>query len=91
MEHNRTMSDTDITATNPVTAVEEDADHKTTGIGAEAVVVEPTVILQITIGHMECATIRENISGPHRMATRKTQYDVIRFRAVRESAPYRSG
>ena len=38
------MEDMDITETNTVTAVEEDAEHKTTGIGAEAVVIEPTVI-----------------------------------------------
>ena len=38
-------------ATNPVTAVEKDVEHKTTGIGAEAVAVEPTVILHITVGH----------------------------------------
>ena len=49
MEHAITMEDTDITETNPVTAFKEDADHKTTVIGAEAVVVEPTVILHITV------------------------------------------
>ena len=31
--------------------VKEDAAHKTTGISGEAVVVEPTVILHITVGH----------------------------------------
>ena len=46
------MKDVDVTATNPVPAVEEDAVHRTTGIGAEAVVLEPTVILHITVGHM---------------------------------------
>ena len=52
MAHARTMVDADITATNPVTLVEEDVDHKTRVIGAEAVAVEPTVILHITVGHM---------------------------------------
>ena len=45
------MEDVDTTATNPVTAVEEEAEHKTTEIGMEAVVVEPTLILHITVGH----------------------------------------
>ena len=51
------MEDLYATATNTVTAVEEDAAHKTTEIGAEAVVVEPTLILHITVGHTECWTI----------------------------------
>ena len=38
------MVDADIMGTHPVTAVEEDAGHKTTGIGAGAAAVEPTVI-----------------------------------------------
>ena len=46
------MEDVETTATNPVTAVKEDASHKTTGIGAEAVVVKSTVILHITVGHI---------------------------------------
>ena len=33
----KTMEDVDITATNSVTAVEEDAEHKTTGLGVEDV------------------------------------------------------
>ena len=45
------IEDVDTTATNPVITVEEDVAHKTTGIGTEAVVVEPTVILHITAGH----------------------------------------
>ena len=44
MAHERTMVDVDITATHPVTAVEEEVGHKTTGIGAEAAAVEPTLI-----------------------------------------------
>ena len=39
------------TATNAVTGAEEDAVRKTTEIGAESVVVDPTVILHITVGH----------------------------------------
>ena len=60
MEHVKTMETAkimeymDTMATNPVIAVREDAAHKTTGIGAEAMVVEPTVILHITAGHTEC-------------------------------------
>ena len=38
------MQDMDTTATNPVTVVEEDAEHKTTRIGVEAVLVDPTLI-----------------------------------------------
>ena len=72
MAHVKTTEDVDITATNPVTAVEEDADHKTTGFGVEAVVVDPTVILHITVGHTECVSIRENNAGPHQMATKRT-------------------
>ena len=45
------MEDLDTTATNPFTKVEEDMAHKTTKIGTEAVVVEPTVILHITVGY----------------------------------------
>ena len=51
MVHTMTMEDADITATNPVNADEEDAEHKTVGIGAEAVFVDITVILNITVGH----------------------------------------
>ena len=42
MSHTETIADTDITATNPVTTVEEGTDHKTTGIAAKAAAVEPT-------------------------------------------------
>ena len=45
------MEDVDTTATNPFTEVEGDMAHKTTKIGTEAVVVEPTVILHITVGY----------------------------------------
>ena len=57
------MVDADTTATHPVTAFEEDAGHKTTGIGADAAAVEPTVISHNTVGHMEYVTIRANIAG----------------------------
>ena len=62
----------DILANNPVTAVEEDTEHKTMGFGAEAVVVEPTLILQITVGYTECVSIRAKTAGPQHMATKKT-------------------
>ena len=91
MAHARTMVDVDITETNLVTAIEEDADHKTTGICAEVAAVEPTVILHITVGHTECVPIRANISGHQWMATRRTQYGVIICMAVIETAPDRSG
>ena len=57
MAHVKTMGDSniiedvDITSTNPITTVKEDGVHKTTVIGAEAVVVDPTVFLQIIVGH----------------------------------------
>ena len=57
------MVDTDITATHPVTAAEEDAGHKITGIGADYTAVEPTVILQMIVGQMEYVPIRANIAG----------------------------
>ena len=85
------MEDVDIMATNSVTAAEEEVYHKTMGIGADAVVVEPTVILRITVGHTEYVSIQENIAGPQRMTTRRTQYAVIRCREVRETAPDMSG
>ena len=46
-----TMEDVDIMETNPVNAVKEDAEHKTMEIGAEVVVVDPTVISNITVGN----------------------------------------
>ena len=52
MEASKIMKDVDTTSTNPGTAVKEDAAHKTTGIGTEDVVVDPTVILHITVGHI---------------------------------------
>ena len=91
MGSNKTMEDVDITANNPVTAVEEDAEHKTTGIGADAVLVELTVILHISVGHTECVTIRANNAGPQNMATKRTQYGMTIFWVVRETAPDRSG
>ena len=57
MAHAKTMGASKImediynTETNPVTAAEEDAVHKTTEIDAEAVVVDPTLILHINAGH----------------------------------------
>ena len=57
MEASNIMEDVDTTASNPVIMVEEDAAHKTTVIGAEAVDVDPTVILHINVGHTECVPI----------------------------------
>ena len=85
------MEDVDTMSTNPVIAVEEDAAHKKTGIGADAVVVEPTVILHITVGHMKCLPIWVKNSGTQQMDTKRTRYGVPRCRAVRETAPDRSG
>ena len=60
-------------------------------IGAGAGVVEPTVILHITVGHTECVPIRANNKVPHHMATKRKQYGVTICRVVRETAPDRSG
>ena len=87
----KTMEDVDITATNPVTAVKEDADHKTMEIGVEAVVVEPTVILHIAVGHTEFVPIWAKTEGPQKMATKRTQYGASRCRAGRETEPDRLG
>ena len=57
------MEDENTTEANPVTAVEEGASHKKTGIGAEAVAVDTTVILHIAVGHTECVATRKNNSG----------------------------
>ena len=91
MEDARTMVDADIMETHPVNAAEEDAGHKTTGIGVEAAAVTPTVISHITFGHTECVPIQEKIAGHHRMSSRRTHYGVIRCQEVRETAPDRSG
>ena len=64
MAHAKTVEEVDTTATNPVTAVKEDAAHKTMGINAEAVMVNTTVILHITVGHKECVPIQAETSGP---------------------------
>ena len=72
MSHSKTMEDVNIMETNPVTEVEEDKEHKTTGIGVDAVAVQPTVILHITVEHTECVRIRANTVGTHKMATKRT-------------------
>ena len=51
MEAVNTMEDVDTIVTNPVIAAEEGALHKTTGIGTEALVVEPILILNFTVRH----------------------------------------
>ena len=65
--------------------------HKTTGIGAEAVVVDPTVILHITVGHTECVPIWAKTKGTHQTNTKRTRCDVTRYRKVKKTAPDRSG
>ena len=47
---------------------------KTMEIGVEAVVVEPTVILHIAVGHTEFVPIWAKTEGPQKMATKRTQY-----------------
>ena len=56
MEAAKTMEDVDITATNTVTAVEEDVVQKTTVIGMEDMVVEPTVMCKINVGSTTTAS-----------------------------------
>ena len=91
MEAAKIMEDVDTTATNPVTAVKEEAAYKTTGIGAEAVMVDPTVILHITVIHTECVTIRAKTVGHQQTATKRTQCGVTRCWEMKETAPERSG
>ena len=74
----KTTKEVDITENNKVTAAEEDAEHKIMGIGAEAVVVEPTVILHITVGHTECVPIRAKTAGPRHTDNRRTRCGAIR-------------
>ena len=85
------MEDVDITATNTVTTVEEDVKHKTTGIGTEAMVVEPAVISHVTVGHTYCVPIRAKAAGPQHMANKRTYYGVTRCWLVSETAPDRLG
>ena len=66
------MEDVDTTAINIVIAFKEDTAHKTTGIGVEAMVVEPTVILHITVEHTECVLILENTVGTQQTDTKRT-------------------
>ena len=78
MAHARNTADADITAINTVMPVEENVDHKTTGIGANAVALEPAVISHMTVGHTKYVPIQSTIAGLQRMETRRTQYGVIR-------------
>ena len=73
------MEDVDTMATNPFIVVEEYAEHKTTVIGEEAVVVEPTVILHINVGHTECVPIRSKTTGPQQTDTKRTRWGVTIF------------
>ena len=65
--------------------------HNKMGIGAEAVVVESTVILHINVGHTECVTIRENTAGPRKTDTIRTWCGETRCQEVSKNAPDRSG
>ena len=87
----KNIEEVNITATNTVTAVKEDAAPKTTGIGAEAVAVEPTVTLHITVGHTECVPNRVKTAGSHQMDTKRIRYGVKICRSVKETAPDRLG
>ena len=49
--------------------VEDNAVQKTPGIGAEDVVVEPTVILHVNVGYTECVPIRAKTAVPYQMAS----------------------
>ena len=80
------MEDVDTTATNQVTEVNVETAHKTTEIGAEAMVVNPTVILHITVGNMECVPFRVKTAGPQYMATKSMQSGLTRRWSVRETA-----
>ena len=74
------MEDVDTTSTNPIISVDKDAAQNTTGIGAEAVVVDPTVILHITIGHTECVPIRAKTLVTKQTDTKMTRCGVTRCR-----------
>ena len=91
MEAANIMEDVDTTATNPVIMVEEDAAHKTTVIVVEAMVVDPTVILHITVVHTECVPIWSKTAGPHQTDTKMTRCGVTRYQEVKETSPDSSG
>ena len=78
MEAAKTMEDEDTAVTNKIIAVKKDEVHNTTGIGAEAVVVESTVIVHITVGHTECVPIRAKTAGPQHKDNRRTRCGAIR-------------
>ena len=85
------MEDVDTTVPNTIIAVKEDVVYNTTVIGAEAVLVDSTVILHITFGHTECVPIQTNTSVPRQIDTRRTRCGATRFQKVRETASDRSG
>ena len=89
MEADNIMEDVDTMATNTVIAFEEDEVHKTTGIGAEDEVVEPTVILHINVGHIECVTIWAKTAVPQKTDTKRMRCDVTRCQEVKETTPSR--
>ena len=91
MEAVKTMEDVDTMVTNINIAIEEDAVHNTKGIGAEAVLVESTLILHITVGHTAYVPINENTAGPRKTDTIRTRCGATRFWELSKTAPYKSG
>ena len=89
MEAVKNMDNMDTTVTNPGIAVKEDVVHKPTWIGAEDVVVESTVILHITVGHIECVPIQANTAGPRQTDTRRTRCGATGYWQVSLTAPAR--
>ena len=77
MEAVKTMEYEDTTVINQIITVEKYTVHNTTRIGAEAVMVESTVILHITVGHTECVPIREKTAGPQQIDTISTWFGAI--------------
>ena len=90
MEADNNIEDVDTTETNPVIATREDTVHKKTVIGAEAVVVKPTVILHITVGRTECVPIQSMTSVPQQTDTKSRRCGVTKCWEVKETAPNRS-
>ena len=78
MDATKIMEDVDTTSTNPGISVKEDAAHRTTGIGAEAVVVKPKVISQINVAHTEYMPIQAKTLGPQKTDTKRTRCGVTR-------------
>ena len=87
----KTMEDVDTTVTNPIISVEEDAVHNKTEIGAEVVVVEATVILNITVVHTEFVPIRAKTTGTWETDNIRTRCGATICQGVSKTAPERLG